>query len=322
MPANLTPQYYEAEEKYKAAGTPEEKMAALKDMLSNIPKHKGTEKLQGDIKKRMATLKKEGGKKKAKASFNPFHVEKQGAGQVVLVGFPNVGKSTLVAALTRAKTKVTEYPFATNLPITGMMPYEDTLIQLVDTPPITEDAVPPGILSTYRSADALVIIIDAQASDCLEQLEGCLSLLTERNIITEPGKEKEPRTLPYVILANKADLPGSTDNLAVIRELKPEVEITTISSIEENQEIVKKMLFRMLDVVRVYSKTPGKPPDMEKPFTIKRGGTVLDFAHAVHRDFPERLKNALVWGSSRFEGQAVAKDYMLEDKDIVELQIT
>ncbi len=324
MPANLTPQYYSAEDRYKAASTPEEKMAALREMLSTIPKHKGTEKLQADIKKRMAITKKDGQKKKSKSTFNPFHVEKQGAGQIVLVGFPNVGKSSLVTALTRAKVKVADYPYTTTLPVSGMVHYEDTLIQLVDTPPISPELIPPGIIGTYRAADALVIVIDAQTGECLDQLEGCLDLLTERNIITPPGEEKKLGTLPYLILANKSELPGSKDNLEVIHDLKPEIEIVPISSLEsnpENQKKISKLFFEILDVIRIYSKAPGKPPNMEKPFTLKRGSTILDFAYAIHRDFPNKLRNAFVWGSSRFAGQPVPKDYVLQDKDIVELQI-
>ena len=321
MPANLTPQYHEAEEKYKAAETPEEKAAALKEMLSTIPKHKGTEKLQADIKKRLAAVKKESQKKKTRSTFNPFHVEKQGAGQVVLAGYPNVGKSTLVASLTRAKTKVADSPFSTTVPIAGMMPYQDVLIQLVDTPPITDDVIPPGLLMTYRGGDALLLVIDVHTGACLEQLEGTLNFLTEKKVIAGPGESPGPRSLPYLVLANKADLPGSPENMEVLKELRPDVELSSLSSLEEAQESLKEKIFSLLDIVRIYSKTPGKPPDMEKPFTLKRGGTVLDFAHAVHRDFPDRLKNALVWGSSRFDGQAVPRDYVLHDKDIVELQV-
>lgn len=321
MAANLTPQYYEAEERYKAASTPEEKLVALKDMLSNIPKHKGTEKLQADIKKKISSFKKESQKKKSKNTFNPFYVEKQGAGQVVLVGFPNVGKSSLVGTLTRAKTKIADYPFSTNLPIAGMMPYDDVLIQLVDTPPITEDNVPPGIIGTYRTADAILIMVDSQAEEGLEQLEGCLSLLIGKNIITPPGQKMKEGTLPYHILANKADMSGSSDILEIIKELNPDVNLIPISSLEEEQGMLREKIFSMLNIIRVYSKTPGKAPDMEKPFTLKQGSTVLDFAFAVHRDFPNKLKNALVWGSARFDGQAVPKDYVLEDKDIVELQV-
>ena len=137
MPANLTPPYYAAEEKYKRAVSAEDKITALQEMLAVIPKHKGTERLQGDIKKKIARFKEEGKtKKKTKSGFNPFAVEKQGAGQVVLAGYPNSGKSSLVGLLSRAKVKIADYPFTTALPVSGMMPYKDTFIQLVDTPPL------------------------------------------------------------------------------------------------------------------------------------------------------------------------------------------
>ena len=183
MPANLTQQYHSAEEAYKRAKSTEEKMAALQEMLAVIPKHKGTEKLQGDIKSRMARLREEGKKKKAGKGYNPFGVEKQGAGQIVLAGYPNCGKSALVGALSRAKVKVAEYPFSTPLPVSGMMPYEDTYIQLVDTPPVSIDNVPPGLIGTFREADALLIMVDVSTAECLDHLDGLMKLLQERAVI-------------------------------------------------------------------------------------------------------------------------------------------
>ena len=193
MPANLTPQYYEAEEKYRKASTPEDKIAALQEMLATIPKHKGTEKLQADLKRRLSQLREESQqKKKAKSTYNPFHVEKQGAGQVVLTGYPNTGKSALVATLTRAKVKVADYPYTTTIPAAGMMPYEDILIQLVDTPPFTADNVPAGLMGTLRNADLLLITIDLSSGECLEQLEASLSLLEERGVIDPTGESPVP----------------------------------------------------------------------------------------------------------------------------------
>ncbi|HHX77548.1 MAG TPA: TGS domain-containing protein [Firmicutes bacterium] len=321
MPANLTPQYYAAEEKYKLAVSPEEKLDALKEMLATIPKHKGTEKLQADIKKKISLLKKESQKKKNKSGFNPFHVEKQGAGQVVMAGYPNVGKSTLLKTLTRANPKVAEYPFTTTIPLAGMMPYEDILIQLVDTPPITPELVPAGLMGTFKAADALLVIIDAASENCLEQLDETLKLLAEKKIIFLPEQEENQGGLPYLVVANKTGSPESLNNLAVIRELMPAVKIIPFTPSEASRDDLKKAIFQMLGIVRIYSKPPGHEPDMNRPFTIKEGGTVLDFAAAVHRDFPAKLKNALVWGSSKFDGQAVPKDYVLKDKDIVELQL-
>ena len=319
MPANLTPQYYAAEEAYKKAKTTEEKIEALQNMLAMIPKHKGTEKLQGDLKKKLAVLRKEGTKKKSgKSSYNPFYIERQGAGQVVLVGFPNTGKSSLVGALTRAKVKAADYPFSTSVPQAGMMPYENVYIQLVDTPPITEDMVPPGLLGTIREADALVILIDASADDCLEQLDITLNFLKEKNVIPE---DLEDDSFPYLITANKVEMKNSEDNMDIIKEMYPGLTIYEISVMEGDLEFLRELIYKAVDVIRIYSKAPGQKPDKEKPFTLKKGGTILDFAEAIHRDFPDKLRNAYVWGSTKFDGQAVAKDYVLADGDIVELDI-
>lgn len=321
MPANLTPQYHAAEDKYRYARTAEEKEAALQEMLALIPKHKGTEKLQADIKKRLARIKEEGKKKKAARSADPFAVEREGAGQIVLAGYPNCGKSALVGALTRARVKVTDYPYATALPVSGMMPYEDTYVQLVDTPPVTPEAIPPGLTGTFKAADALLIIIDAASSECLDQLEGMLQLLQEREVIdlSEEGEIIAP--LPFLIVATKIDLSGSEENLQLLRELRPDLELDPVSCNGPGLDQLRRRLFDILEVIRIYGKAPGRPPDKERPFILRRGGTVLDFAELVHKDFPKKLKSALVWGSSRFDGQAVARDYPLKDQDIVELQL-
>ncbi len=322
MPANLTPQYYAAEEKYKRVTSPEEKITALQEMLSIIPKHKGTERLQGDIKKKIARLKEEGKKKKqAKSGFNPFGVEKQGAGQAVLAGYPNTGKSSLVGVLSRAKVKIAEYPFSTALPVSGMMPYKDTFIQLVDTPPLAPDNIPSGLIGTFKEADILLIVVDVSTAECLDQLEGLLQILQDRDVIdlSEEGQIIAP--VPFLILANKIDQPGAEENLQVLGDLMPDLQIMPVSNTGAGLENLKDRIYEILKIIRVYGKAVGRPADMDRPFILKKGGTVLDFAAQVHKDFPRKLKSALVWGSSKFDGQAVAREYILEDGDIVELQL-
>ena len=331
MPANLTPDYHAAEEAFKRASTTEEKIEALQEMMAVIPKHKGTEKLQADLKRRLSKLKEEGEKKSKGSRYNPFFVEKQGAGQVVLIGYPNTGKSALLSALTRAKTKIAEYPFTTSVPLAGMIPYEDIYFQLVDTPPISEEGPPPGLLNTLRGGDLLLITVDAGTDLCLEQLEGTAAFLQGKKVIyglssNRPLKEDPEfegrHVLPFLVAATKTDLPPSLENLKILRELNPGVIFleTSVNS-GSGLEVLKKNIFTALDIIRVYTKAPGKQPDMETPFILKKGGTVLDLAFSIHRDFPSRLKNARIWGSSKYAGQSVAKEYILEDRDVVELNV-
>lgn len=328
MPANLTPQYYAAEEAFKNAVTLEEKIAALEEMLAVIPKHKGTEKLQADLKRRLSKLRQEGEQKAKTARHDPFAVPKEGAGQVVLLGFPNAGKSALVGALTRAKVTVADYPFATTVPVSGMMQYEDIAIQLVDLPPITRDVVPPGLVGALQNADVILVVVDAASPDLMEQLQGCIDLLRLRRVVLGEGEERLPgsHAKPWrrlVFVASKADLPEAGPNLEVLRELMPDIDILPVSvRTGENLNTLRKRLFEALEVIRVYSKIPGKDPDMEAPFILPAGSTVVDMAAAVHRDFPQKLKNARVWGSVRFDGQSVPREYVLQDKDIVELHIS
>ncbi|MDF9410071.1 MAG: GTPase Obg [Pelotomaculum sp. PtaB.Bin013] len=323
MPANLTPIYYKAEENFKKAVTVSEKIAALEEMLAVIPKHKGTEKMQADLKKRLSRLREEGQKKSKKGRIDPFWVEKQGAGQVVLFGFPNTGKSSLLATVTRARPKIAEYPFTTTLPMTGMMAYQDILFQMVDTPPITEELVPDGLSGTLRNADALLILVDAGSDNCLEQLLTCYDYLKEKKIMAD---EVSPGTRAIsadrcMVLATKAEVDNSAEHIQIMNELgPPDLEIIPVSATTGlGLEIMREKIFELLKIIRVYTKTPGKAPDMKTPFILKKGSNVLDLAENIHRDLPQLMKNVRVWGSARYEGQSVNRDYQLSDRDIVEI---
>lgn len=322
MPANLTPQYYEAEEAYKKATTIEEKIRALQEMLAVIPKHKGTDKLQGDIKKKISKLKKEieQNSKGKKTGFDPFNIEKQGAGQVFVLGYPNCGKSAFVGALTNAKTNVQDFPFSTSQPVVGMIPFEEIYIQLIDTPPITEEGIPGNFSNALRHCDLILALVDLSSDSCVEQLQGIIDNLRKRNLLVE---KKSPKTFTLeeiIFIGTKSDHPQAYDNLQIIYDLIPNCpEILPISLYSEELKNFPKILYEKLDVVRIYTKAPGKKPDFERPYVLKKGSTVMDLALEIHKDIAANLKSARVWGSAKFPGQSVEHSYILADKDIVEL---
>ncbi|MCR4426766.1 MAG: 50S ribosome-binding GTPase, partial [Firmicutes bacterium] len=240
MPANLTPQYIEAEEAFKRAATTEEKILALEEMLRTIPKHKGTEKMQADIKRRLSRLREEGEAARRKGKGDPFRVEREGAGQVFTVGLPNSGKSALVGALTKAKVLVAPYPFSTQLPIPGMMPYEDVLIQLVDSPPISPDLAPPALLASIRLGDGLLISLDVSVDSCLEDLDALIGILEDRRVLPD----KTSRTL---LALTKVDLDHARENAEVVRATFPQfssVEVSTKTG--EGLDLIPPAVFRML----------------------------------------------------------------------------
>jgi len=334
MPANLTPDYQRAEQRFRDAQTPEERLAALEEMLSTIPKHKGTEKMQADLKRRIAKLRADQVSSKRTKHIDPYHLERSGAGQVVLIGMPNVGKSTIVGATSNAPVVVAPYPFTTSVPVPGMAKYEDIQIQLVDMPPYTEHGFPPGMVGAIRGADVVCVVVDAVAADDLEEVDLAMRLLRDRQIVpAQPSVTKESVPAdngkavvwekPILILLNKIDLAGGSDSvLGGFKELYPALEFVPISGTTgENLGALMGRLFELLHVVRVYAKPPGKKADMENPFVLKVGATVMDLARMIHRDFPDHLKQVRVWGENTYPGQPVSHDYILADKDIVEIHV-
>jgi hypothetical protein len=324
MPANLTPEYEKHDKRYRSATSDEERLSALQDMLSSIPKHKGTEKMQADIKRRISQIKKAAATRGPSKGLDLYHVPKSGAGQVVLVGAPNVGKSAIVAITTNAPVKVAEYPYTTSLPAPGMWPYEDVQIQLVDTPPVTAEHVPGGLMGTIRSADVIAVVVDASA-DPLEQAEAVLNIFAARNlqVLTIPASQiglDEPGKRTGLLVANKSDL-SPAQNVQTLRELyEGKLEVLAVSAATgEGLERLRRRLWELLSVIRVYTKEPGKPADYEKPYILPAGSTVEDLAREIHRDLPEMMKFARVWGHARFEGQRVHRTEELHDKDVVEI---
>jgi ribosome-interacting GTPase 1 len=322
MPTNVTAQYRSADARYRAAKTPEDKRAALEEMLSTVPKHKGTEKLQADIKRRLARLRQEVERHRGKRSHT-VHVELEGAAQVVLLGRPNVGKSSLLAALTHATPTVAEYPFSTTKPQPGMMLFEDVQIQLVDLPPVTEEHMESWLPNVVQGADAAVLVADASTPGTLAGIEAVRDRMASVHLplVGTLPEDADPREMPLqtLLALNKADVVDPED-FEVLEELYGE-EYTTIrvSATERvGHQQFKLALWKMLDLVRVYTKPPGKKVDRTDPFVLSTGSTVMDLAERIHGDVAEKLAYAKVWGG-KIDGQKVSRDFEFRDRDIVEL---
>ena len=328
MPTNLPAEALEAERRYKQATSIAEKIACLDEYIGLIPKHKGTDKLRADLRKRLSKLKSSSQSRKgASTKASAFHIRKEGAGQVTIVGPTNVGKSALVAALTNASPEVSASPFSTWKPTPGMMPVEDIQIQLIDTPPLNRDYIESELLNLVRQADIILLMVDLQAGP-IRQLEEAIELLREHRIIPlrlkpQHADERRMTFIPVLVLVNKNDDEGTDEDFEILCALlEGDWPLLPISiSTGRNLERLKRLLFERLEIMRVYSKAPGKEADLTSPFVLKRGSTVTDFAQGVHRDFYEKLKTARVWGHGVFDGQLVQRDHVLHDGDVVELRI-
>jgi uncharacterized protein len=329
MPANLTPQYIEAERKFKEAKTSEDKMKALEEMMATIPKHKGTEKLQAMIKTKMAKLRSAAQARPVVAKHGPsFHVEKTGAGQVIVVGPPNSGKSQLIASLTGAQPEIGEYPYTTRFASPYMMRFENIKIQLVDSPPLNPDDIETGLAELIKTADGVLLVLDLADPDSASKLETLLLKLKEKRLELFSQNSaltaESPLFIKKTIVApNKCDLPQAEENLAVLREFfSDRFSFISVSAARgDGLEELKLRIFGLLDIIRVYSKAPGKKPDLNDPFALKKGSSVNDMARAVHKDFTEKLAYARLWRGRAYNGQMVNRDFNLEDEDIVELHI-
>jgi ribosome-interacting GTPase 1 len=329
MPANLTPQYLDAEKRFRLAKTGPEKVQALEEMLAVIPKHKGTEKLQADIKRRLSKLRGEVQRKGGPQRAYLFSVDRQGAGQVVLVGPPNSGKSSLLAAVTHAVPEVADYPFSTRKPLPGMMVFENIKIQLVDLPPITEELTEGWVYSIIRNADLLMLVVDLQGPDLLEQTEVLLSQLEKaRVLVGDWPSRKEPDDQGCwrkraLLIGNKAEGGLARANQEAVEDLYggklPFLAVSTLSGEGLNHLVTRT--FQLLDIVRIYTKTPGEEPSFHEPVVLEKGSTIMEVAAAIHKDFRHQLKYARIWGQGKYDGQRVEKDYLVQDGDVVELHI-
>ena len=326
MPANLPPQYFEAERRLRTAKDPEEKIEALQAMLAIMPKHKGTDRLHGGLRRKIAKLSEEAERKYATARRAGFSIRREGAGQVMLVGPANAGKSQLLAAVTEASPEIAPYQFTTKTPIPGMMKFEDIHIQLVDTPPIGHRNVRMLLGNSLRGADLIAIVVDLATGPTI-QVGTTLEALAEARIEPSVRGARESATESYyremLIIGNKSDSGNANHNLRQLTEQYANLfRIVSISAKEKSGlEELKRAIFEALDILRVYTKAPGTKADLSQPVILKRGSTIGDAAAAIHKDFKKELKYALLWGSGKYNGQSVSKSHVLQDRDVVEFHV-
>ncbi len=324
MPANLPPQYFEAEKRFRAAKDPAEKIVAVEEMLAIMPKHKGTDHLRAELRTRIAKLTQLAAKKSG-AHRASMIIEKEGAAQIVVIGLPNAGKSQLVSSITNASPAIAEYPFTTHSATPGMMKFENIQIQLIDTPPLVPQSIEFWLPPMLRRADTLLLVVDLSDAP-LTQVEAITTQLEKMRINIGSGKAEEEVVLSQkkaLIIGNKLDLENASENYVTLHnKYKEQLPVIAISAKEgTGLEELKHKIYQVLDIIRVYTKAPGQKPDFTDPIILSRGNTLEDAAASVHKDFRARLKYARVWGSGKHDGLMVKRDHILQDGDVIELHL-
>ncbi len=342
MPANLTPEYKAAEAAFKKAHDPKQRLECLREMLRTMPKHKGTERLQADLKTRIKNLTDElSAPRKGAARTRPVEsIAPEGAAQIALIGPPNTGKSSLHAALTGSQAEAKPSPYTTRTPQPGMLAYEDIHFQLVDLPPIAAEHPVPWIANALRPADACLLVVDLLDPECIERVCAVRELLAQKRITllergasVDAAPEGPPEEalhdpfairLPTLAVAAKADLmPHGEQELSAFRELVGADYPSRLVSATTGfgLEVIGRWIFETLGVVRVYTKAPGRPVDRGHPFTVRRGQTVHDVALLVHRELAVSLKFARLWTSDDDKPRRVSRDHVVSDRDVLELHV-
>lgn len=337
MPANLSQQYRNAEKKYRKCDSPDEELECLQLMLREIPKHKGTDKLQADIKRKISKLKEFLQNRPARKSTAGFRLPRQGAGRVVVIGGPNSGKSSLVTALTDSQPEVAEFPFTTRHPLPGLMPVDDIKIQLVDTPPITSQNYEASTEALVRGADLVLCLIDLATDESIDDFGDLFSTVqNSRSRIDRSNRLDESDvgvTYSQAFLVwTKIDSELASERQAIFKELiaekfgdqfcrlkLPEVEFAVSKA--EDFESLKRSIWESLEIVRVYTKDPqNKEPDFQNPMTLTKGAQVIDLASLIHQELAENFHSARLWRTGKHDATTVNGNFLLEDRDIVEIK--
>lgn len=300
MVVNATPEYQTAEKAYLLARTTEEKILALKNMISLCPKHKGSENMLAELRRRLAKLKAELEKEREirKRRGHSTNIKKEQDAQVVMIGLTNSGKSTLLSRLTNALPEVSEYPYTTKKPEIGTLDL-GCKIQIIEMPSIKLKEENREILSLALTADLILMII---------------SNINELRMLG-----KELKDYPNKILViNKKDLLNDKE-IKILMNMENSIAVSAKNN--EGIDELKQMILDHLDIIRIYTKEPGKKPTQE-PLVLKRDSRLEDAAEKIRRDYVERFIFARVWGkSAKFPGQKVGIRHILQDNDIIEIHL-
>lgn len=368
MPANVSYEFGVAQKKYDEAKTDEEKVIALQGMLSSAPTHKGSENLRRDISKRIADLKNKIEKRAAavKKTGRSVGIKKEGAGQVVIIGLANSGKSTFLTKFTNAKPVIASYPYTTTKPEIGILNYGGALIQIVELPSFLESKeMANQLLSIVRSADAVIITVPDYSKEQIDKIIKIvetqdiyitkrrpnidltkgqylgITFINEQNLMIP--KEKAIALLKdsgyrshTVVLGQKTNMedllllmnPRAVYHPAIVVSMpfsKNNQTLTTYKNLKifdfKDETKITEEIFKMVNKIIVYTKKPGQKADLSDPLVLEKGTTVTEAAKQIHKSISKDLKSAKVWGSTRFPGQNVSKNYILKDNDVVEFGI-
>lgn len=331
MPANLPPQYVQLEHDYRNEKDADKRLALLERMLAEIPKHKGTDRMVGELKHKISTLKSQldaSKKHGATRQASLDHIPREGAGQFVLVGPPNSGKSSIVGAVTRAPVEIAEWPFATRKPVTGMAVWENVRLQLVDTPPIAEELCEPYVFNIVRTGDVAVLVLSLGDDGLLEEYEYVLDRLHQSKVRLQALVAPDPLfstalVKPVIIAATGIDKHDAATRLGLLQDTVGDKAPIWPMSVTERRGLQDFLggCFVALGLLRIYTKTPGHPADMNAPVLLPHGATVGDAARSIHKDFAEKLQYAKIWGKDTFDGQRVIADHIVTDGDILEFHV-
>jgi ribosome-interacting GTPase 1 len=305
MPINAHPDYLAAERGFHQAETSEQKIRALKKMISVAPKHMGAENLRKQLKTRLRKLKysKEKQDKSGKSSYKGIKKDDM---QAVIVGETNSGKSSLLSILTNAQPEIADYNFTTKHPIIGMTKYSGTNIQLIENPAIESEYYNKGLTNT---TDTIIIIITS--FEQLEKINQELKNFKGKKIIVFNDKDKR----------NQNELRKLE---ATLKSKKLNFIILSLRVGQDSQgghfNLLKEKIFKSFNKIRVYTKEPGKKKT-DRPIILKPDSTVKDVAEKILHGFSHRIKESRVTGpSGKFPNQKVGLQHKLKDLDTVEFK--